>query len=87
MPGWRSDSVPPLVDLAEGSAQVESYTVTHDGKGPNGAVVIGRLDDGTRFIANTQADAAVWDEMQDQDFLGRRGRVGNDGRTNCFVPG
>ena len=78
---------PPLADLAEGAAQVESYTVTHDAKGPNNAVVIGRLDDGTRFIANTAPDAALWAEMEAQDFLGRRGRVQNDGRVNRFLPG
>ena len=32
---------PPLVDLDAGSASVESYTVSHDGKGPVNAVVIG----------------------------------------------
>ena len=78
---------PPLVDLADGSAQVESYTVSHDGKGPVNAVVIGRLDDGSRFIANTPPDAALWAEMQTHDFLGRHGRVHNDGRINRFVPG
>ena len=77
---------PPLVELADGAAQVESYTVSHDGQGPSNAVVIGRLDDGSRFIANTPADAALWAEMQVLDFLGRRGRVHNDGRINRFVP-
>ncbi len=77
---------PVLVDLAEGAAQVESYTVTHGAQGPNNAVVIGRLDDGSRFIANTAPDTALWAEMQTQEFLGRRGRVHNDGSINCFVP-
>ena len=66
---------PPFAELAEGSAQIETYTVSHDGKGPSNGVVIGRLDDGTRFIANTPADAALWAEMETVDFLGRRGRV------------
>jgi len=78
---------PPLADLADGAAQVETYTVTHDGKGPNGALVIGRLDDGTRFIANTAPDAVLWAEMETEDFLGRRGQVSNDGRVNLFAPG
>lgn len=78
---------PPLVDLAEGHATVESYTVSHDGKGPVNAVVIGRLDDGSRFIANTPPDAALWQAMQTEDFLGRRGRVQHDGQVNRFVPG
>lgn len=78
---------PPLVDLADGPATVETYTVSHDGKGPVNAVVIGRLADGSRFIANTPADAGLWQAMQAEDFLGRRGRVSNDGRVNRFVPG
>jgi acetyl-CoA C-acetyltransferase len=78
---------PPLVELADGAATVESYTVSHDGKGPVNGVVIGRLDDGSRFLANTPADPALWAAMQDEDFLGRRGRVANDGRINRFVPG
>ena len=78
---------PPFAELAEGSAQIETYTVSHDGKGPSNGVVIGRLDDGTRFIANTPADAALWAEMETVDFLGRRGRVAHDGTRNTFTPG
>lgn len=78
---------PPLVELADGAATVETYTVSHDAKGPVNGVVIGRLDDGSRFIANTPPDADLWAAMQTEDFLGRRGRVGNDGRINRFVPG
>ena len=78
---------PPLVELADGAATVESYTVSHDGKGPVNGVVIGRLDDGSRFLANTPADPDLWQAMQTEDFLGRRGRVGHDGRINRFVPG
>ena len=77
---------PPFVPLAEGEASIETYTVTHDRQGPNGAVVIGRLDDGSRFIANTAPDAGLWEQMQRQDFLGRRGRVQHDGQRNRFDP-
>ena len=77
---------PPFAPLAEGAATIETYTVMHDGKGPSGAVLFGRLADGTRFIANPPPDAALWAEMQTQDFLGRRGRVSHDGQRNRFVP-
>ena len=77
---------PPFVPLAEGDATVETYTVTHDRQCPNGAVVIARLDDGSRFIANTAPDAGLWDQMQREDFLGRRGRVQHDGQRNRFDP-
>ena len=78
---------PPLVELADGVAHLETYTVVHDAKGPTGAVVIGRLSGGERFIANTPPDAALLADMQVADCLGRAGRVHNDGERNTFVPG
>jgi acetyl-CoA C-acetyltransferase len=77
---------PAFAALADGEASVETYTVIHDQKGPASAIVVGRLGDGTRFIANTERDPQLFAEMQTRDFLGRRGRVGNDGRQNIFVP-
>ncbi len=77
---------PPFVALADGDATVETYTVMHDAKGPSSAILYGRLAGGERFIANTAPDAALFDEMQRTDFLGRRGRVRNDGRQNLFAP-
>ena len=78
---------PRFVDLAEGAASIETYTVTHDQKGPSSAIVIGRLDDGSRFIANTAPDTDLWAAMQTEDFLGRQGRVSHDGTRNLFSPG
>ena len=78
---------PPLVELADGAARIETYTVVHDAKGPTGAVVIGRLDGGERFIANTASDAALLADMQVNDYLGRAGRVHHDGERNTFAPG
>jgi acetyl-CoA C-acetyltransferase len=78
---------PKFTELAEGAAQIETYTVSHDAQGPCNAVLFGRLDDGTRFIANTPPDAQLWAEMETVDFLGRRGRVSHDGEISRFVPG
>lgn len=78
---------PPLVELADGAARIETYTVVHDAKGPTGAVVIGRLDGGERFIANTAPDPALLADLQVADYLGRAGRVTNDGERNTFLPG
>lgn len=72
--------------LADGDASVETYTVMHDQKGPASAIIMGRLSGGERFIANTAPDAGLFDEMKRTDFLGRRGRVRNDGRQNLFAP-
>jgi len=77
---------PPFTDLAEGAAEVETYTVMHDRKGPTWGLLFGRLDDGTRFIANTTDDQDLLADMIGTDWLGRKGRVGNDGRKNVFHP-
>ncbi len=77
---------PRFADLAEGAARVETYTVTHDRQGPSGAIVIGRLADDSRFIANTPVDAGLLAAMQTEDFLGRQGQVRNDGQRNVFTP-
>ncbi len=77
---------PAFTDLAEGSARVETYTVMHDREGPSSAIIFARLDDGTRLIANTAADPHLWAEMERVDFIGRAGRVRNDGKRNLFVP-
>ena len=78
---------PRFQPLADGAARVETWTVMHDARGPSGAIVIGRLADGARFLANTPTDAGLLAELQTQDQLGRAGRVQNDGQRNTFVPG
>lgn len=77
---------PAFTDLTEGSARVETYTVMHDREGPSSAILFARLDDGTRLIANTEADPQLWAEMERVDFVGRAGKVRNDGERNLFVP-
>jgi acetyl-CoA C-acetyltransferase len=78
---------PRFADLADGVARVETYTVMHDRQGPSGAIVVGRLVDGSRFLANTPVDASLLAAMQTEDFLGRAGQVRNDGQRNLFTPG
>ena len=47
---------PTFAAEANGPATVETYTVVFDREGePELGIVIGRLADGTRFIANTPA--------------------------------
>ena len=50
---------PDFTENPEGPATIETYTVRHGRKGLQGAVVIGRLEDGTRFIAQTPSDEAT----------------------------
>jgi acetyl-CoA C-acetyltransferase len=74
------------VEAAEGSAVIETYTVMHDRAGPSFAIVMGLLDDGSRFIANTTEDPELLREMVDRDFMGARGSVASSDGLNIFTP-
>ena len=78
---------PTVVEHADGAATIETYTVIHDRKGPSYGILYGRLDDGSRFIANPPEDPALLAEMESKDFLGAKGRVSNKDGLNTFVPG
>jgi acetyl-CoA C-acetyltransferase len=81
------DKGPPVMEIANGLATVETYTVMYDRKGPTFAIMFGRLRDGSRFIANTPDDPQLLQEMVDHDLVGATGRVANDNGVNRFVPG
>ena len=86
----RLDSMPspPTVANAEGTAQVETYTLDYDRNGtPSMGVVIGRLSSGgERFVAATeQGDMSMLRAMHDTDPLGRSIRVRAVGGGNRFV--
>lgn len=78
---------PPTTEAPAGKATIETYAVMHDRKGPSFSILFGRLDDGTRFIANTPDDAALLADMETRDYLNAAGKVavGDDGRA-IFTP-
>ncbi|MGY9056782.1 MAG: acetyl-CoA acetyltransferase [Alphaproteobacteria bacterium] len=80
------DKGPTFTDHADGAATIETYTVIHDRKGPSYGILYGRLDDGTRFVANPPEDPALLAEMENKDFLGAKGAVTNTDGLNLFVP-
>jgi acetyl-CoA C-acetyltransferase len=77
---------PDVVEHAQGSATVETYTVMHDREGPTYSIVFGRLEDGRRFIANTPSDRRLLEDMTRDEFLGRSGVVSNADGVNTFSP-
>ncbi|MEP5764376.1 MAG: acetyl-CoA acetyltransferase [Halieaceae bacterium] len=77
---------PGFTETPEGPATIETYTVLHGRKGVERALVIGRLEDGTRFIADTPDDANTLQAMMDQDVLGLAGQVSSESGRNRFVP-
>jgi acetyl-CoA C-acetyltransferase len=78
---------PPFTEQPEGEASVETYTVLHGRGGLERGLVIGRLDDGRRFLAETPADESTLQSLMDRDALGLRGRVSRHGNRNIFTPG
>ncbi|MCZ6832052.1 MAG: acetyl-CoA acetyltransferase [Gammaproteobacteria bacterium] len=78
---------PPFTEAPEGAATVETYTVLHGRKGVERGLVIGRLQDGTRFIAETPADRETLQALMEKDALGLGGSVSRGDGKNIFVPG
>ena len=70
---------PAVVEKPEGRATIETYTVVMDRKGKRFGIVVGRLEDGKRFLANTPDDDATLDWMMQEEMLGRAGTVSDDG--------
>jgi acetyl-CoA C-acetyltransferase len=68
--GWPTQSV---TENADGTGTVETYTVRRDDGRPTG-IIIGRLDDDSRFLSTTEDDELIA-LLTDGDPLGRQVRV------------
>src|SRR5665213_2707904 len=75
---------PEVVEKPEGKAKVETYTVVTDRKGKRFGIVVGRLLNGTRFLANTPDDDATLDWMMREEILGKTGEVSTTSGNNLF---
>ncbi|HUI59509.1 MAG TPA: enoyl-CoA hydratase-related protein, partial [Steroidobacteraceae bacterium] len=70
----------------EGAATIETYTVVYGKAGPSYGIVVGRLANGDRFLANTQeGDEETLREMIDAEPLGRTIYVRSTGPGNRFA--
>ena len=75
-------------DEAGGRGVIETYTVAHGRDGePIRGLVIGRLEDGRRFIANTPEDKCLFDELEQEEGVGRVGWLSCHSGRHMFVPG
>ncbi len=73
-----------VTENADGTGTVETYTVRRDDLRATG-IVIGRLDDGSRFLSTTEDDELIA-LLTDGDPLGRRVRVRSfDYGNRCFA--
>lgn len=83
----EAESHPALVTNAQGRAVIETYTVVHDRDGaPVQGIIVGRLTDGRRFLANTPAERRVLKELMEREAIGRSGTVRADGPIHRFTP-
>ena len=76
----------PFTQTPAGRATVETYTVLHGRAGVERGLIIGLLDDGTRFIAETPDDSETLRKMMDTEMLGTHGTVTSSNEKNLFVP-
>jgi len=88
-----SEAAPPspapveLAERASGPATVETYTVTYNREGaPERGIVVGRLLDGRRFLANTPGERALLEDFAAHEGIGRRGSVSHESGRNLFTP-
>ena len=73
---------PAVVEVPRGVGAVETYTVVFDRAGElEFAIVVGRLEDGGRFIANTEPDPELLRWMTQEEMVGRGAKVRHDGET------
>jgi acetyl-CoA C-acetyltransferase len=79
-------SHPQSTESPNGRGKIETYTVLHGRKGVERALVIGLLDDGTRFIAETPNDEETLRQMMAQEMIGVTGTVAAGEDKNLFVP-
>ena len=77
---------PSFTEFASGNAVIETYTIIHGREGPSFGIVFGRLEDNSRFIANTPNDIDLMLKMTTEDFLGVSGNVKNSEGINIFTP-
>lgn len=85
-PDILNEAHPEFTEHPEGNATIETYTVIHGRQGVERGLVIGRLQDGARFIAETPDDEATLARMVSEDMLGATGVVSSGDVKNLFVP-
>ncbi|MDJ0846782.1 MAG: acetyl-CoA acetyltransferase [Myxococcota bacterium] len=70
-----------------GKARLLTYAVNFDRDGaPARGIVIGRTDEGRRFVANTPDDRTLLEDFVAREEVGREGRVRVEDGRNVFDP-
>jgi acetyl-CoA C-acetyltransferase len=82
----QAQKSPVVAEYADGRAVIESYSVEFGSKGPKRGFILGRLEDGRRFLGSTdRADEETIQELLSADALGREIFVTSKGPGNRFT--
>jgi acetyl-CoA C-acetyltransferase len=83
----RPDASVELALEAEGPATIETYTVVFGRNGgPSQGIVVGRLEDGRCFLANTPGDPGLAEALAATEAIGLEGIASHSGGVNLFDP-
>jgi acetyl-CoA C-acetyltransferase len=76
-----------VAEDASGRGTIETYTVVHGRSGePERGAVIGRLEDGQRFLAVVKGDRRVLEAMEREEQVGRSGVVASESGVTRYEP-
>ena len=73
-------------EFTEPAAEAHGDTPHARDGAPTRGVVMGRLDDDTRFVATLPSDRTTLEAMEATEGVGRRGLIRGDGAENVFDP-
>jgi acetyl-CoA C-acetyltransferase len=83
----EADPPPTLAHEPRGRGVVETYTVLHERDGaPMRGVIVGRLGDGRRFLANLPGDRDLLAQCERRELVGNPGIVAPGPDVNRFQP-
>jgi acetyl-CoA C-acetyltransferase len=78
---------PVIAEEASGRGTIEAYTVMHNREGaPELGTVVGRLEDGRRFLADTPSGRGFLEDFVAAEEVGRPGLVKHIDGRNLFDP-
>ncbi len=88
LPSAGMETAPAVVHPeASGPGVIEAYTVQYDREGaPTRGIVLGRTDDGRRFLANTPDGVNFLETFVAREQVGTRGLLKQSGERLCFNP-
>ncbi len=76
-----------FVEEANGRGSIETYTVINSREAPTKAIIIGLLENGKRFLANTRkGDGDLLNKMMSNEMLEVKGTVKFEDSRNIFQP-